>query len=254
LNLFQPKKINYDPKEMQESNNNIKGSGSPERRKPATDYKVKIKQLEKDIHTTRQSCDDTKTKNKALRKELDEMRKNVTINCEKFRVMHNELVRCETAYWEEKKDVVKNISGKQDFEEIQYKLNEKKKELENKNIDMIKKLKKTDNEMNLLLAEKKFYDHEKSKLMEKEKKIIEKWTKEREKFYNKNKDEIIKMNSYSGKSKVLDLLLGEKIDYFEQVISKLSKETNIDEICKLVEYFINSTKEVKDFYFFNLFN
>jgi len=173
------------------------------------------------------------------------MRKNVIINREKFRVLHNELVRCETAYWEEKKEVVKNISGKQDFDELQYKLNDKKKELENKNKEMIRKIKKTDNEMTLLLAEKKFYEHEKSKLIEKEKKIIEKWNKEREKFYNKNKDDINKMNSYSGKSKVLDLLLGEKIDYFEQVISKLSKETNIDEICKLVEYFINSTKEVK---------
>lgn len=226
------------------NNSNRKGSGSPERRKPAIDYKVKIKQLEKDIHTTRQSYDDTKTKNKEFRKELDEMRKNVTINREKFRVLHSDLVRCESAYWEEKKDVVKSISGKQDFEELQYKLQEKKKELENKNVDMIKKIKKTDNEMTLLLAEKKFYEHEKSKLVEKEKKIIEKWNKEREKFFNKNKDDINKMNAYSGKSKVLDLLLGEKIDYFEQVISKLSKETNIDEICKLVEYFINSTKEV----------
>lgn len=227
--------------------NNRKSSGSPDQPKPAIDYKLKIKQLEKEIHTTRQSYDDTKTKNKALRKELDEMRKNVTINREKFRVLYDEFVRCETAYWDEKNDVVKNISGKHDSDELQFKLNEKKKELESKNMDMIKKIKKTDNEMTLLLAEKKFYEHEKSKLMEKEKKIIEKWNKEREKFYNKNKDDINRMNSYSGKSKVLDLLLGEKIDYFEQVISKLSQETNIDEITKLVEYFINSTKEVNYF-------
>lgn len=172
------------------------------------------------------------------------MRKNVTINRDKFSLLHSELVKCEAAYWEEKKEVVKNISAKQEFEDIQYKLNEKKRELENKNLEMIKKIKKTDNEMKLLLAEKKFYEHEKSKLLEKDKKIIEKWNKEREKFFNKNKDDINKMNSYSGKSKVLDLLLGDKIDYFEQVIVKLAQETNIDEICKLVEYFINSTKEV----------
>ena len=227
-------------------NNNRKGSESAEKRKPRVDYKVKINQLEKDIHSTRQSYDDKKTKNKELRKELDEIRKNVTINRDKYQLLHTELVRSESVYWEEKKDVVKNISGKQDSDELQFKLNEKKKELEKKNVDMIKKIKKTDNEMTLLLAEKKFYDHEKSKLIEKEKKIIEKWNKEKEKFYNKNKDDINKMNSYSGNSKVLDLLLGEKIDYFEQIISKLSKDTNIDEICKLVEYLINSTKEVID--------
>jgi len=205
---------------------------------------VKIKQLEKDIHTTKQALDDTKTKNHELRKELDEIRKNVTINREKFSLLHSELVRSETDYLKNKKDVVKNITGKQEVEELQIKLNYKKKKLEDKNLEMVREIKKVDNEMTLLLAEKKFYEHEKCKLIEKDKKIIEKWNKEREKFFNKNKDDINNMNAYSGKSKVLELLLGEKIDYFEQVISKLSKETNIDEICKLVEYFINSTREV----------
>ena len=69
LNLFQPKKITYDPNTIQQdnynnNNYNAKGSGSPDRRKTAMDYKVKIKQLEKEIHSTRQSYDDTKTKNK----------------------------------------------------------------------------------------------------------------------------------------------------------------------------------------------
>ncbi len=172
------------------------------------------------------------------------MRKNVNIKRDKFSFLHDELVKFETAYREEKKEVVKNISVKQEFDDIEYKLNEKKRELENKNLEMIKKIKKTDNEMKILFAEKKYYEHEKTKLLEKDKKIIEKWNKEKEKFFNKNKDDIDKMNSYSGKSKVLDLLLGEKIDYFQEVISNLAQETNIDEICNLVEYFINSTREV----------
>ena len=80
---------------------------------------------------------------------------------------------------------------------------------------------------------------------EKENKIIQKWNKEREKFLNKNKEDINNMSAFSAKSKVLEILMSNRIDYFEQMIHKLSVETNIDDICKLVEYFINSTKEVK---------
>ena len=115
---------------------------------------------------------------------------------------------------------------------------------------MIRQIKESDKEMASKLAEKKFYEHEKLKLMDKEKKIIEKWNKEKEKFYIKNEKDIKNMSSYTGKSRVLETLLGEKIDYLENIISKLSSETNIDEICKLVEYFINSTKEVFIFRFF----
>ena len=122
---------------------------------------------------------------------------------------------------------------------------ERKKLLEHQNKEMIKKIKDTDREMTLKLAEKKFYEHEKSKLIEKENKIIQKWNKEREKFLNKNKEDINNMTVFSAKSKVLETLLSDRIDYFEQIILKLSSETNLDDICKLVEYFINSTKEVK---------
>jgi hypothetical protein len=243
LNLFQPKKINYDFNQMGDVNRS--GSKSPEKRKPVIDYKVKIKQLEKEIHTTRQKYNDTKTKNKILRKDLDEMRKNVNINKEKFNALHDEFVNTESSYWEEKKKVENNISSKQEFNELQSKIFERKKLLEKQNKEMIKKIKETDRDMTLKFAEKKFYDHEKLKLIEKENRMIAKWNKEREKFLNKNKEDIAKMNAFTGKSKVLELLLGDQIDYFEKIIQKLSKETNIDEICKLVEYFINSTKEVK---------
>lgn len=204
--------------------------------------------MEKEIHLTRQNLDDRKTKNNILRQELDELRKNVTINKEKFHALHEDLVYHESIFWNQKRGVVKTISSKSEFEELHNKIFDKKKELEEKNKEMIRNIKKTDKEMTLKYAEKKFYEHEKSKLIEKENKIIQKWNKEREKFLNKNKDDINKTNAYTGKSKVLDLLLGDKIDHLEQVIYKLSKETNIDEVCRLVEYFINSTKEVNDFF------
>lgn len=140
--------------------------------------------------------------------------------------------------------VVKNITAKQDLDELQSKVVERKKLLEQQNKEMIKKIKDTDREMTLKLAEKKFYEHEKSKLIEKENKIIQKWNKEREKFLIKNKEDINNMSAFSAKSKVLEILLSDRIDYFEQMILKLSAETNIDDICKLVEYFINSMKEV----------
>lgn len=262
MNLFQPKKINYDFVEIQKQINNSNNlvnnpydqsqsesrSRSPEeRRKPVIDYKIKINQLEKEIHNIQQNYDDTRTKNIHLRNELDELRKKVVINKDKLKALHYEFVKSETSYWEEKKKVVKSITPKEDLEELQSKVTERKKLLEQQNKDMIKKIKDTDREMTLKLAEKKFYEHEKSKLMEKENKIIQKWNKEREKFLNKNKEDINNMTAFSAKSKVLEVLLNDKIDYFEQVISKLSAETNIDDICKLVEYFINSTKEVKNF-------
>ena len=253
MNLFQPKKINYDFKELQnahlmshEASRSQSRSKSPEeRRKPVTDYKIKINQLEKEIHTIKQNYDDCRTKNGHLRKELDELRKNVTINKEKVKALHYEFVKTETSYWEQKKKVVKGITAKQDLDDLQLKVVERKKLLEQQNKEMIKKIKDTDREMTLKLAEKKFYEHEKSKLIEKENKIIQKWNKEREKFLNKNKEDINNMSAFSAKSKVLEILMSNRIDYFEQMIHKLSVETNIDDICKLVEYFINSTKEVK---------
>jgi hypothetical protein len=255
MNLFQPKKINYDFKELQNQENLINQnqeasksksrSKSPEdRRKPVIDYKVKINQLEKQIHTIKQNFDDSRTKNGYLRNELDELRKNVIINKEKVKALYNEFVKTETSYWDQKKMVVKNITAKQDLDELQSKVVERKKLLEQQNKEMIKKIKDTDREMTLKLAEKKFYEHEKSKLIEKENKIIQKWNKEREKFLNKNKEDINNMSAFSAKSKVLEILLSDRIDYFEQMILKLSAETNIDDICKLVEFFINSMKEV----------
>ena len=79
MNLFQPKKINYDFKDLPNAANPYGGnqnagsspqsrSRSPEdRRKPVLDYKIKINQLEKEIHTMKQSYDDTRTKNGHLR-------------------------------------------------------------------------------------------------------------------------------------------------------------------------------------------
>lgn len=252
MNLFQPKKINYDFKELNNqiysndaSRSQSRSKSPEEKRKPVIDYKVKIYQLEKDIHMIKQNYDDTRTKNGILRNELDEMRKNVASNKEELKSLHYEFVKTETSFWEEKRKIIKGITSKQDLDDLQMKVVERKKLLEHQNKEMIKKIKDTDREMTLKLAEKKFYEHEKSKLIEKENKIIQKWNKEREKFLNKNKEDINNMTVFSAKSKVLETLLSDRIDYFEQIILKLSSETNLDDICKLVEYFINSTKEVK---------
>lgn len=93
MNLFQPKKINYDFKELQnpemqlqnqEASKSFSRSKSPDdRRKPVIDYKIKINHLEKEIHTIKQNFDESRTKNGYLRNELDELRKNVIINKER---------------------------------------------------------------------------------------------------------------------------------------------------------------------------
>ncbi len=238
--LFKPKKINYDFKNLSNNENN------GERRKPVIDYKIKIKNLENDIHLTSQNYDDTKAKNELLRRELDEMRKSVTIRREKVDNLYNELLLFERDFKEDKRRIESELANRKTsvLEEI----NAKTSELAEKNMDMIEKIKKNDEKVTKILSKKKHIEHEKIKLTEKMRKIQNYWLIKNEEFLRGKKEELAKLNNNDDTNKVLDLLSGEKLDSYREIVAKLyqgdADEDDVNKISRLLEYFINSTKEV----------
>lgn len=247
--LFKPKKINYDFKNAfsTQSNFNNTSQSQSDRRKPVVDYKTKIKNLNHEIHLTSQNYNDTKAKNELLRRELDEMRKSVFIRKEKVDHLYKELLVLETEYKEEKH----KIEGELDQRKIDMRreVDKKTSELAEKNMDMIEKIRRNDEKITKILARKKHIEHEKIKLLEKKANIENYWLKKNEEFFKGKYEQIAKLNNNDDADKVLEALSGEKINRYQEIVSKLyqegSDEDDVMKITRLLEYFINSTKEVK---------
>jgi len=240
--LFKPKKINYELRP-----NTVSLNTQPvDRRKPVIDYKVKIKNLEREIHITSQNFNDTKAKNESLRRELDEMRKGVLIRKDQVSNLYEELKQQEIDYKEEK--------GKVEFEldkrkiDMEKEVDKKTNDLAEKNNNMIRKIKENDEKITKILAKKKHINHERVKLEEKETHIMEFWHKKNEEFLRGKQDKINKLNDNNDADKVLDAISGEKINEFREIVNKLNKadsdEDDITKITRLLEYFINKTNEV----------
>jgi len=77
-------------------------------------------------------------------------------------------------------------------EETLNEINKLQKEFEQKNFQIVNKIKTTDKEIQDKLAVKKYLDHERKKLKTKNEKIDLKWKKEEEKFMETHKEAIEK--------------------------------------------------------------
>ena len=240
--LFKPKKINYDirPKNV---TNNIE---PVERRKPVIDYKIKIRNLENDIHITKQNFNDTKAKNENLRRELDEMRKGVLIRKEKVEQCYGELIQNETEYKEEKRKVEFELDKRKI--DMEKEVDRKTNDLAEKNNNMIRKIKENDEKITKILAKKKHINHERVKLEEKESHILEFWQNKNEEFLKGKQEKIDKLHDNNDTDRVLDAISGDKINEFREIVNKIIKaDSDVDDIIKisgLLEYFINKTNEV----------
>lgn len=251
--LFKPKKISYDFKNpnLTQSNFNNGQNSQSDRRKPVMDYKLKLKNLNHEIHLTSQNYNDTKAKNELLRRELDEMRKSIIIRKEKVDHLFQELLIFETEFKDEKR----KIEGELDQRKIDMRreVDKKTSELAEKNMDMIEKIRRNDDKITKILSRKKHIEHEKIKLMEKKASIENYWLKKNEEFFNGKYEQIAKLNNNDDADKVLEALSGDKISQYREIVSKLyqedSDEDDIMKITRLLEYFVNSTKEVKNFLF-----
>ncbi len=250
--LFKPKKINYDFKNMHatQTNFNNTSQSQSDRRKPVIDYKAKLKNLNHEIHLTSQNHNDTKSKNELLRRELDEMRKSVIIRKEKVEHIFKELLVLESDYKYKKLD----IEGELDRRKIKRleEVDKKTIELQEKNIEMIDEIRINDEKITKTLARKKHIEHEKIKLMEKKANIETYWLKKNDEFFKGKYEQIAKLNNNDDTDRVLEALSGDKINQYREIVSKLymedSDEDDVTKITQLLEYFINSTKEVKKFY------
>ena len=70
------------------------------------------------------------------------------------------------------------------------KINDLRDELKNLNKNLIDKIKETDKDLTEKLALKKYLEHEKIKIIDKEKKVDEYWKKDFETFKEKNAEQI----------------------------------------------------------------
>jgi len=140
----------------------------------------------------------------------------------------------------------KNNARNENEKQIE-KINDLRDELKNLNKNLIDKIKETDKDLTEKLALKKYLEHEKIKIMEKDKKIDEYWKKDLETFKEKNAEAIKFCETYDKTSKVLEILDEGKLKNFQEILEKIYKETNVEDIESLVEYFANSLRENQNF-------
>lgn len=120
------------------------------------------------------------------------IRRIITLH-RKLKEMNEKLKQEEQVFFEKKqfieKCMDKNANRNENEKQIE-KINELKDELKNLNKNLIDKIKETDKDLTEKLALKKYLEHEKVKIMEKEKKIEEYWKKDFDEFKKKNAEAI----------------------------------------------------------------
>jgi hypothetical protein len=242
-NLFKQTKINY---ELKPKTAMILNPPSINRRKPIIDHKVKIKNLERDIYLTKENYNDTKAKNQILKRELDEIRKGVKIRKDQVSKIYEEFKKQEIDYKEEKEKIEFELDKRKI--DIVKEVDKKTTDLADKNNLIIRKIKENDEKITNILAKKKYINHERVKLEERDHNIMEFWQKKNEEFLRGNQDKINKLNGNNESDKVLDLISGDKINEFREIVNKLNKadsdEDDLIKITRLLDYFINKTNEV----------
>lgn len=107
--------------------------------------------------------------------------------------MSEKLKNEEQKFFEKKQYIEKYMdksSARNENEKQIEKINDLRDELKNLNKNLIDKIKETDKDLTEKLALKKYLEHEKIKIIEKEKKVDEYWKKDFETFKEKNAEQI----------------------------------------------------------------
>jgi hypothetical protein len=221
---------------------------SKQPRKPTIDYKIKIRDLENELVHINQNINHFKSKNEGLSKELNVHRENVMSQTKRVGHVEKELEKQEQEFFEIKKEIEEG-SHKIDDAKMLDRINRDQKTLMSKNNNMIEKIKLADKEMTKKHAKMKFFDHERVKLEEEEKDIIQKWKKEIKDFITKHKIDIEKYKNFDPSSKIIDFVENDKdkLINLERILNKIYNETSLDDIFSLVSFLINCTKEVSQF-------
>ena len=165
--------------------------------------------------------------------------------------MSDKLKNEEQKFYEKKQYIEKYMdksNARNENEKQIEKINDLRDELKNLNKNLIDKIKETDKDLTEKLALKKYLEHEKIKIIEKDKKVDEYWKKDFENFKDKNAEQIKFCETYDRSSKVLEILDEGKLQKFQEILEKIYKETNVEDIETLVEYFANSLREVKNLF------
>jgi chromosome segregation ATPase len=234
----------YFEKDYEKKNEEYMKTKQP--RKPTIDYKIKIRDLENEIVHINQNINHSKSKNEQLIKELDQLRESVMAQTKRAEYVEKELEKQEREFFEMKEQIEEN-NLKDDDVKIIEKINNNQKELVNQNNNMIEKIKFADKEMTRKYAKMRFYEHERAKLNEEEREIIQKWKKEIKDFINTHKNDIEDYKNFDPSSKIINFVENDRDKLFnlERILNKIYCETNLDDIFALVNFFINCTKEVK---------
>ncbi len=148
----------------------------------------------------------------------------------------------EHAFKEEREDIEKRLSSKEDKEYLR-KINIKQKELKQNNDLLISNIKLNDENLTQKLAMKKHFQHEKIKLEKENIKIRNKWKNERDKFFKENEAEIEKCNNFDPTSKILEILDEEKILKYKEMINKYYSFTTYPDISSIIDYLVKNINE-----------
>ena len=233
-NYYNKKNINNDDINKKEKN------------KPIIDYRVKIRTLEKDILYKYQDFNNAKLKNSQFMNNLNEVRKQILNRQNRLNELKKAFKEGEKKYLNDKKEIENELENKDEknyFEKIE----QNQKILEKKNEEMINRIKKTDNEYNIILAKKKSLNFECQKLKKNNEKNIQKNQKNLENFNQKYMKDLNLAQNYKNNSKILDSISQIKINKLENMLNDMLEETKTENIQQFINYFIKSCEEYKTF-------
>ena len=214
--------------------------------KPIIDYRVKIRSLEKDIVYTYQNYNHTKSKNTTLMEELDELRNQLEHKTKKLEELKKTLQHQENQYYMQKQEIEKDLDNKDQID-LNEKIKATQKELERTNLEMVEKIKETDEFCLQKQAQQKNLQHEEHKIKAKSEKLKIENKKQIKEFNDQYKSDIEKVKSFTESSIIIDTLDIQKITNLEEISRKMFNETKTENIQSFVDYFIKSCDEYKAF-------
>jgi hypothetical protein len=200
------------------------------------------------LNNTYQNCNRTKTYNNELRAQLNELRKETMINQARLEESTKVLEKEREDYKSQKKKIELNIKNEEREKSSHLEKIKSAQEILIKNSNQLSDgIQSYDQLMTQKLAEKKFLDTEARNLEKERQKIEAKWNTERKRFYEENAEAIKQTHNFDQSSQVLEVLSDEKLNQLKLVLDKIYQETAKHSIEELVNHFIESTEENKNF-------
>ena len=245
LKTMESKKSKKEKKEQQQQQQEMPVANKKEN-KPIIDYRVKIRSLEKDIVYTYQNYNHTKSKNTALMEELDELRNQLEHKTKKLEELKKTLKHQEKQYYVQKQEIEKDLDNKEQIE-LNDRIKATQKELERTNLEMVEKIKETNQFYLQKQAQQKCLEHEEHKIKAKSENLKKENEKKIKEFNEQYKSDIDKVKNFTESSIIIDTLDIQKITKLEEISRKMFNETKTENIQSFVDYFIKSCDEYKAF-------